>query len=789
MLRHSSRGYTLIELLVTIAVVGTLGTGLWSAWVIGLQVTSEKRTEVTATSIATEQIEKIKTLPYASVGTIAGIPPGTIPQTQTVTRNTIAYTVAIAIVYIDDPFDGVAPTDIIPTDYKRVHVAVSWKGKYGVSPVVLMTDIAPPGIETTAGGGTIFLRVADAQTAPVAGATVSLKNNRITPAIDLTLTTNDQGELLIPGAPASQEGYDVTVTKNGYSSDSTIRAQANGNASPAQPPLSVALGKLIEPTFSIDRLATLTVNTIDNRGSQGWWHSEWLYRKNLTLANTGTGSAAAGTPVSINLDHATLVQQGKSLASGDDIRVVFFNGTYFEDLDRIATTPWNGAGTRIWFATKRAIAANDEDEGYAIYYGASAGTNPPASPARVFPPTIGTDTLGLWYLDDGKGSSIARDASGYGHDGELQGLDPATAWVAGKFGNALALAGTGSDPEYVRIAHTPALATVDAITIEAWIKPTALGGDQTIVSKTRVGVQIGTFDLYLHYAGVCLSVWKDADTTSATTCGGMVTQNTWNHVVGTFDGHFIRIYVNGGLVASEEKPGALTHYEPVDITIGKTAGGNWQFFQGSIDTVAYHATARTDFAYGAPGAITVTMNTEKDYHQPNAVPNVTMTITGSKVIGNDEAGKPIPKFSVVKTSDAGGTVVLPNMEWGNYAIVVDGVNTGYDIAATAPLLPVVVAPGGPALERLTLVPHRSATLLVTVKDKQTPLDGASVRLINTTLGYDKTTTTGETGQVFVTPLTADTTYDITASKPGYTTATTTVHINGQTNEDISITPL
>ncbi|MBI4281685.1 carboxypeptidase regulatory-like domain-containing protein [Candidatus Uhrbacteria bacterium] len=783
---NSPNGFSLIELLITIAVVGILGTGLWSAWIIGLQVTSEKRAEVTATSIATEQIEKIKTLPYASVGVTGGIPNGTIPQTQTIARNTSAYTVATAIVYIDDPFDGVAPADTVPVDYKRVHIAVSWKGKYGISPVVLMTDIAPPGVETTAGGGTIFIRVVDATTAPVAGATVALKNSRVTPAIDLTLTTNDQGQLMIPGAPVSQEGYDVTVTKNGYSSDGTARAEAGKNASPAEPPLSVAEGKLIEPTFAIDRLATLTIHTVDNRGSQGWWRGAWPYRKNLTLENSSASSAAAGTPVAVDIDHAGLVQQGKSLASGDDVRVVFWNGTYFEDLDRIATTAWNANNTRIWFATKRAIAGNDSDENYALYYGNNGSGAPLASPARIFPPTIGTDTIGLWYFDDGKGSTIARDASGYGHDGTLKNFDPATAWVNGLYGTALAF--DGATPTHVYVPSTATLDTVSAITLEAWIKPTRFWAKKVIISKTLNGVQAGTFELYLYNDAVCLMVWKDADIWNNFGCGGKLNRNVWNHIAATFDGRFIRIYSNGSLPTTYEKPGNLIK-KNVDIAIGKSAGGNWDFFEGTMDTVAYHASARTDFSYGKPTTITVDASAEKTYNQPNVIPNVTMTITGSKTIGNDETGKPIPKFTAVKISDATGVIILPGMNWDNYAIAINGPSTGYDIAATAPLLPIVVAPASTVDERLTLVSHRDTTLLVTVKDKQVPLDGASVRLVNATLNYDKTITTGETGQAFATPLTTDTTYDLTVSKPGYTTATTTVRVNGQTYEDTSIAPL
>ena len=183
------KGFSLIELTITIAIIGVLGMGLWNAWVIGLQVTTEKRAEVTATAIATEQVERMKTIPYAGLGTVGGIPAGSIPRETTIARNGITYTVQTAVFYIDDSFDGKTPQDSIPTDYKRIRVTVLWSGKFGVSPVVLMTDAAPKGLETNTGGGTLILRIADAARAPIPDAIVTIKNAAVTPPIDTVSQT------------------------------------------------------------------------------------------------------------------------------------------------------------------------------------------------------------------------------------------------------------------------------------------------------------------------------------------------------------------------------------------------------------------------------------------------------------------------------------------------------------------------------------------------------------------------------------------------------------------------
>jgi hypothetical protein len=75
--------------------------------------------------LAQEKIEVVRNMPYENIGTVGGIPPGVLPQTETVTINNLAFEIKTTIVYIDDPFDGLSPDDLLPTDYKRVSIEIS----------------------------------------------------------------------------------------------------------------------------------------------------------------------------------------------------------------------------------------------------------------------------------------------------------------------------------------------------------------------------------------------------------------------------------------------------------------------------------------------------------------------------------------------------------------------------------------------------------------------------------------------------------------------------------------
>jgi len=116
-----------------------------------------------------------------------------------------------------------------------------------------------------------------------------------------------------------------------------------------------------------------------------WWNRNYLYRKNITVA-AGAAEVPSGYSVPVTLDHADLFSAGKSLVSGDDIRVAYWNGSTWTELDRALDplSSWNNGSTQIWFKTQATINASSSDQSYYIYYGSPSASNPPDDWANVF---------------------------------------------------------------------------------------------------------------------------------------------------------------------------------------------------------------------------------------------------------------------------------------------------------------------------------------------------------------------------------------------------------------------
>ena len=116
-----------------------------------------------------------------------------------------------------------------------------------------------------------------------------------------------------------------------------------------------------------------------------WWSASYHYRQKLSITS-GTTAIPTQYSVRLQLDHAALVSVSQSLASGDDVRVAWWSGTAWVELDRLLDdqSAWNSATTQLWFRTQAAIGASSTDDNYYLYYGYAGATAPPANWANVF---------------------------------------------------------------------------------------------------------------------------------------------------------------------------------------------------------------------------------------------------------------------------------------------------------------------------------------------------------------------------------------------------------------------
>jgi len=257
----TQRGMTLIDVLVGSALVLIIFLALLGLLRASLLISSSAKAKAGATAIATTQMEYLRSLPYTSVGTIGGIPAGLIAQATTTTMNGVPYGVRTLIEYVDDPKDGsgAADSNSITTDYKRAKVAVTYLFRGTTREVALISNIAPPSIETTTGGGTLRVNVVDAVGTAVPGASVRIENPSASPAVDFTTFSDVVGSISLPGAPTSTD-YRITVTKSGYSTAETYARDAT-NQNPTPGYLTVVENQTTSSTFAIDLLAPFTMRT------------------------------------------------------------------------------------------------------------------------------------------------------------------------------------------------------------------------------------------------------------------------------------------------------------------------------------------------------------------------------------------------------------------------------------------------------------------------------------------------------------------------------------------------
>ncbi|MDB5245159.1 MAG: Autotransporter adhesin [Parcubacteria group bacterium] len=261
MYRKAHRGMSFMDVIVGTALMLIIFTALTGLLRSSIQVSALAKNRSIATTVAESQMEYLRSLSYDSVGTVGGIPSGSVPQTSTTTQNGLVFTVRTFVDYKDDPADGLgsADTNGITTDYKELKVTVSYLLSGTTKSVDLVSNYAPLGLETTTNGGTLKVNVVSATGTALPGASVRIQNTVLSPTVDLTTFSDSDGVVFLPGAPTSTQ-YQITVTKAEYSSAQTyVRDATNQNPTPGY--LTVVKNQTTTATFAIDLLATLNIRT------------------------------------------------------------------------------------------------------------------------------------------------------------------------------------------------------------------------------------------------------------------------------------------------------------------------------------------------------------------------------------------------------------------------------------------------------------------------------------------------------------------------------------------------
>lgn len=263
---QAQSGFTLLEALIGLAILTIVSTSVFFTYSNVLDIIIAAGSNSAALTILNNEIELIRNVPYPDVGIRGGSPPGALDATKTVLLGNAEYTVTTTIHNVDDVFDGIAggtPSDTIPGDYKLVHLLVSCAACRNFVPAELTTTVAPRSMESATRNGSLFLNVIDASGSPVSGATFTITNSTVVPAINITDTSDVSGSLNFVDIATISAGYRISVTKSGYSTDRTYPLGDVNNPNPLSPDATVLEQQRTTLSFSIDRLGTLTFKTTD----------------------------------------------------------------------------------------------------------------------------------------------------------------------------------------------------------------------------------------------------------------------------------------------------------------------------------------------------------------------------------------------------------------------------------------------------------------------------------------------------------------------------------------------
>ena len=190
---------------------------------------------------------------------------------------------------------------------------------------------------------------------------------------------------------------------------------------------------------------------------------------------------------------------------------------------------------------------------------------------------------GIWRFDEGAGSTAA-DGSANGNDATIYGAT----WTSGKYKNALRFNGSNN---YVSVTSSDSLNSPSAsnqVTVSAWIYPTS-SAQQMVVSKDTGNGALGAGSVYMleleSNGQIRFHIHNTTDGDIINLINGSYTLNTWQFVVGTFNGSVGTLYVNGTLTAFQNSSGGSIYSGSTQNLFIGTLRNTARFFNGTIDEV------------------------------------------------------------------------------------------------------------------------------------------------------------------------------------------------------------
>ena len=448
------------------------------------------------------------------------------------------------------------------------------------------------------------------------------------------------------GATASGGAYQVTATS--ALADGTYTAQAVQQDSAGNTGTSNA------NTFTIDTAPpAVTLVAPANGGTVS------------TSTPTFSGGAGVGQG---DLPAVTVKVYAGSGVSGSLVQTL--SATASGGAYQVTATSTLAGGTYTAQAVQQDAAGNSGTS-TANTFTISTGSSP------TYQSTVLSDgASAYWRLGEATGSTAADAAgssSGTYVGGVTRGVSGA---ISGDSNTAVKFDGVNGT---VKVVSTAALNPTAALTLEAWVNPVSLPATSTIVRKDAQYLL-----RVLNTGAVYFRIWKGGGLYDVTTATGVVPIGAWSHVVATFNGATLTVYVDGVAVKSVALTGAAdSGTNPLYIA---SSTGSYDYFPGTVDEVAVYARAlsaaqvQAHYTLGlgadrTPPAVTLsspvngtTVPTSTPFFTGGAgvAPGDLGTVTVNVYAGSAVSGSPVESLQATVASSAYQVAASPALANGVY---------------------------------------------------------------------------------------------------------------------------
>jgi hypothetical protein len=198
--------------------------------------------------------------------------------------------------------------------------------------------------------------------------------------------------------------------------------------------------------------------------------------------------------------------------------------------------------------TSTTITGLNQGTGYYFRVRAAGSTN--SVPSNIMLVSTDGTPAGLiawWKMDDAAGSTTFADTSGAGA-GTGSFANAATISAnSGRLGNAVTLNGNN---QYGTVVNTAILNPTAAISVAAWVKASTWGtGNPRLVEK---GLTDNQYRLTVEFGLIKFNVFN-----VGTVSANVPTAGFWHHVVGSYNGAKLQLWIDGALAGSVAATGAI----------------------------------------------------------------------------------------------------------------------------------------------------------------------------------------------------------------------------------------